>query len=842
MHKKPYQYCTGTPPRPGSAAGGRPAKGVYSIVNLPEVEKKWQKIWEETGLYHFDRHSDKPKKYVLEMFSYPSGAKLHVGHWYNFGLADSYARYLRMKGYNVFQPMGFDAFGLPAENYAIKTGIHPKDSTIANIATMEKQLKAMGGSFDWDYEVKTCMPEYYKWTQWCFLQLYKKGLAYRAAAPVNWCPHCNTVLANEQVVDGECERCHTPVTRKHLTQWFFKITDYAEELLADLDGLDWPEKTKLMQKHWIGKSTGSEVTFDIVGGGQFSVFTTRADTLYGCTYVVISPEHPMVDSLTTPEQKEAVEAYKKYAAASNEIDRLSSTREKTGVFTGSYAVNPVNGHKVPIWAADYVLASYGTGVVMAVPAHDERDFAFATKYNLPIERVVAAKNPGQDDALPFCDYEGVLVNSHAFDGLSVVEGKQAVTEHLEKRGKGGFKTTYRLRDWLISRQRYWGAPIPIIHCPHCGDVPVPEKDLPVELPYDVDFTPDGTSPLAKHAGFMNCKCPVCGADAQRDPDTMDTFVCSSWYYLRYPDNKDAKMAWDPAIINRMLPVDKYVGGAEHACMHLLYSRFFTKAFRDMGYLDFDEPFLSLVHQGTILGPDGEKMSKSKGNVVSPDTYVQKYGADVFRMYLGFGFAYIEGGPWNDGGIRSIAKYLDRVERLVDRVYAADPAQNDPAADKKDLTFVLHRSIKAVDADLSTFSFNTAIARMMELTNALYKYTDTPFDIDFAKECVRTLLLLMAPVAPHFAEELWERIGGSYSIFNAAFPAYEEALLVKDETTYPLQVNGKVKERFSVPSDFSREQIEAFVREHFASYFDGMEVVKLIVVPGRIVNLVLKPQK
>ncbi|MBQ3872174.1 MAG: leucine--tRNA ligase, partial [Clostridia bacterium] len=496
-------------------------------MNLPEIEKKWQKKWEDTRLYSFDRNSDKPKKYVLEMFSYPSGAKLHVGHWYNFGLADTYARYQRMKGYNVFHPMGFDAFGLPAENYAIKTGIHPYDSTVANIATMERQLKEMGASFDWDYEVKTCMPDYYKWTQWCFLQLYKNGLAYRASAPVNWCPKCNTVLANEQVVDGLCERCGTPVVRKHLTQWFFRITKYAEELIDGLEGLDWPEKTKLMQKNWIGKSTGSEITFRIEGGGEFSVFTTRADTLNGVTYVVISPEHPLIDSLTTPEQKEAVEAYKEYASKANEIERLSTSREKTGVFTGSYAINPINGRKVPIWAADYVLASYGTGVVMAVPAHDERDFEFAGKYGLPIERVVAGKNEGQNDDLPFTDYEGVLVNSGQFDDLTVTEGKKAITSFLEKTGQAQFKTTYRLRDWLISRQRYWGAPIPIIHCEDCGDVPVPEEDLPVALPYDVDFTPDGTSPLAKHEGFMNCKCPRCGRPARRDPDTMDTFVCSS---------------------------------------------------------------------------------------------------------------------------------------------------------------------------------------------------------------------------------------------------------------------------------------------------------------------------
>lgn len=807
-------------------------------MNLPEIEKKWQKRWEETGLYKFDKNSDKPKQYVLEMFSYPSGAKLHVGHWYNYGLSDTYARFRRMQGYNVFHPMGFDAFGLPAENYAIKTGIHPKDSTLANIETMEKQLRAMGASFDWDYEVKTCMPEYYKWTQWCFLQLYKKGLAYRKEAPVNWCPKCNTVLANEQVVEGACERCHTPVTRKHLTQWFFKITDYAEELLADLDKIDWPAKTKLMQKNWIGKSVGGEITFKIQGGGEFTVFTTRADTLYGCTYVVISPEHPLLDQLTTPENKAAVEEYKAYAAAASEIDRLATTREKTGVFTGSYAVNPINDRAVPIWTADYVLASYGTGVVMAVPAHDERDFEFATKYNLPIERVIAAKEKGEDDSLPYTEH-GVLVNSPGFDGMNADDARKAMLELLHERGCGGFKTNYRLRDWLISRQRYWGAPIPMIHCPHCGTVPVPEEDLPVELPYDVDFTPDGTSPLAKHEGFMNVKCPVCGADARRDPDTMDTFMCSSWYYLRYPDNKDDKMAWDPAIINKMLPVDKYIGGAEHACMHLLYSRFFTKAFRDMGYLNFDEPFASLVHQGVILGPDGERMSKSRGNVISPDEYVNKYGADAFRMYLGFGFSYVEGGPWNDGGIKAIYKYMERVERLVERIQNAADDHDTMGEEEKKVNFVLHNTIKSVTADLTNFSFNTAIARLMELTNALYRYTDGPINKAYALKTIKTMMKLMAPFAPHFAEELWERLGGEYSIFNQSFPEYDESALAQEEVTYPLQVNGKVRERFSVPTDLDKAGIEAYVREHFASYWEGKQLLKLIVVPGRIVNVVVK---
>lgn len=806
-------------------------------MNLPEVEKKWQKKWEETGLYRFEENSDKPKHYVLEMFSYPSGAKLHVGHWYNYGLTDSYARFRRMQGYNVFHPMGFDAFGLPAENYAIKTGIHPKDSTLKNIETMERQLREMGASFDWNYEIKTCMPDYYKWTQWCFLQLYKKGLAYRKAAPVNWCPNCNTVLANEQVVEGQCERCHSTVTKKHLTQWFFKITDYAEELLSGLDKIDWPEKTKLMQRNWIGKSVGGEVTFQIQGGGEFTVFTTRADTLFGCTYVVLSPEHPLVDSLTTPDNAQAVADYKEYAARATEIDRLSTTREKTGVFTGSYAVNPINGRVVPIWIADYVLATYGTGAVMAVPAHDERDFAFAEKYGLPIERVVESRD-GAEAELPYTEY-GRAVNSGKYDGMTSEETKQGILEELKEKGKGGPKVNYRLRDWLISRQRYWGAPIPIIHCPHCGDVPVPEDQLPVELPYDVDFTPDGTSPLAKHEGFMNVKCPVCGADARRDPDTMDTFVCSSWYYLRYPDNKNDKEAWNKEKIDKMLPVDKYVGGAEHACMHLLYSRFFTKAFRDMGYLDFDEPFQSLVHQGVILGPDGERMSKSRGNVISPDEYVQKYGSDAFRMYLGFGFSYIEGGPWNDGGIKSVHKYLERVERLADKIIETGDSTEAMGPREKQVEYVLHNTIKRVTEDLESFSFNTAIARLMELTNAMYRYTEEPWNAAFARETMRTQLQLMAPFAPHFAEELWERMGESYSIFHSKWPEYDAKALEQDEVTYPLQINGKVKGKFSVPKDMAKDEVEAYVRKEYARLFEGKTIVKFIVVPGRIVNVVVK---
>ena len=807
-------------------------------MNHVEIEKKWRKKWDETGLYKFDRNNIKDKKYVLEMFSYPSAAKLHIGHWYNFGLADSYARFLRMQGYNVYQPMGFDAFGLPAENYAIKTGIHPKDSTLKNISIMEEQLRNMGAMFDWDSEIKTCMPDYYKWTQWIFVQLFKHGLAYRKEAPVNWCPSCNTVLANEQVQEGRCERCGTEVIRKNLTQWFFKITDYAEELLQDLDKLDWPEKTKLMQKNWIGKSTGGEIEFDIVGHGKsFRAFTTRADTLFGVSYVVLAPEHPLVKEITTDAQREAVEQYIADVAKSNEIERLSTSKEKTGVFTGAYAVNPINGKQVPIWIADYVLYSYGTGAVMGVPSHDERDFDFANKYGLEITRVIKGKN-GNDD-LPFCEY-GVLVNSGEFDGMTTEEAKVKIIEKLAEKGKGQLKTNYRLRDWLVSRQRYWGAPIPIVHCPHCGTVPVPEDQLPVELPYDVNFTPDGTSPLAKHEGFMHTKCPKCGADATRDPDTLDTFVCSSWYFLRYSDSKNDKEAFNREWIDKMLPVDKYIGGAEHACMHLLYARFFTKALRDMGYLDFDEPFLSLVHQGVILGTDGFKMSKTRGNVVSPDDYISVYGSDVFRMYLGFGFNYVEGGPWNDDGIKAIAKWIDRVERIVLKSNEYKGGGEIGHAERE-LDYVRNFTIKNVTDNYGTFSFNTAIARMMELVNAMSKYIDGgKVNGEFYRAVCLDLIKLMAPLAPHFAEELWELTGNEYSVFNQKFPVVNEKALVKDEVEIAVQVNAKIRSKIVVAHGADNKAVEeaALADEKIKACVEGKQIKKVIVIPNRVVNIIV----
>ncbi|APF26927.1 leucine--tRNA ligase [Clostridium sporogenes] len=807
-----------------------------------KIDKKWQDKWEENSLYKFNNKNLDKKLYVLEMFSYPSGSKLHAGHWFNYGPVDSWARFKKMQGYNVFQPMGFDAFGLPAENYAIKTGIHPKDSTFKNIETMESQLRAMGAMFNWENEVITCSPDYYKWTQWVFLKLYEKGLAYKKKAPVNWCPSCNTVLANEQVLDGKCERCDSNVDKKNLEQWFLKITDYADELLEKLDELDWPEKTKAMQKHWIGKSVGAEVTFNVADSDlSFNVFTTRVDTLFGVTYVVLAPENDLVDKLTTAENKTAVEAYKDQAKNQSDIERQSITREKTGVFSGSYAINPINGKKVPIWIGDYVLNTYGTGCVMAVPAHDERDFAFATKYSLPIERVIEG-----GDSLPYTEY-GKMINSEEFDGLSGDKAKEAVISKLESMDFGRKKVNYRLRDWLISRQRYWGAPIPIIYCEKCGTLEVPMAELPVELPYNVEFSPDGKSPLGKCDDFINTTCPKCGGPARREADTLDTFVCSSWYYLRYPDNNNEKEAFDPELINKMLPVDKYVGGPEHACMHLLYARFITKALRDMGYLNFDEPFLSLTHQGLILGPDGLKMSKSKGNTISPDDYIKEFGADVFRMYLMFGFDYTEGGAWSDDGIKSIGRFIDRVERILEnaREEIKNSKNNKSTMDKdeKELNYVRHHSIKSITEDIDKMQFNTSIARLMEFTNALSKYLgdDTFKNASFLKESIIDFIRLLAPFAPHFAEEQWELIGMNSSVFNEKWPKFEPKALIRDEVEIAIQVNGKIRAKINISTSSSEDEIKeaALNNEDIKNSIGDKEIRKVIVIKNRLVNIVAK---
>lgn len=807
-------------------------------MDYKEIEKKWQKAWQDTKADEFKLNSDRPKEYILEMFSYPSGANLHMGHWYNYAPSDSYARFKKMQGFNVFQPMGFDAFGLPAENYAIKTGIHPKDSTYKNIETMERQLKAIGAMFDWSKEIKTCNEDYYKWNQWMFLKFFENGLAYRKEAPVNWCDSCKTVLANEQVLpDGTCERCGEMIYKKNLTQWFFKITNYAEELLQSLDNLDWPEKTKLMQKNWIGKSVGAHVVFKLENNKPFSVFTTRADTLYGVSYVVFAPEHEWVESLTTKEQSSEIEKYVSETTKINEIERLSAAREKTGAFTGSYAINPVNGKKVPIYISDYVLASYGTGIVMGVPAHDERDYIFAKKYGLEIIEVVKGKN---NEPLPYTD-DGVLINSGGFNGFDSNTAKQKIVEKLIKTNEADFKINYKLRDWLVSRQRYWGTPIPIVHCPKCGAVAVPYSDLPVKLPYDVEFTPDGVSPLLKHEGFMNTICPKCKGAAKRDADTLDTFVCSSWYFLRYVDAHNDKEPFNKELINKMLPVDKYIGGTEHACMHLLYARFFTKALRDLGYLDFSEPFKSLVHQGIILGPDGNKMSKSKGNIISPDNYIKEYGSDVLRLYLMFGFSYIEGGPWNDDGIKSIAKFLDRVERIVVKYIPFSKGNFTLGKDEKELDYIRNYTIKQITSDMEIFSFNTSVARIMEFVNAIYKYDNLKNkNAFFIKEVLKDLLLLLAPIAPHFCEELWFKSGEKFSIFNFAYPKTDEKALIKEETELAIQINSKLKSRITVPSDIKNIELEKLVlADEKVKVLIGSNIVKkIIIIPGRLINLII----
>ena len=806
-----------------------------------EVDKKWQEEWKKKDLYKYDPDSKKEKIYTMEMFSYPSGAKLHLGHWFNFGPADSYARLKKMQGYNVFHPMGFDAFGLPAENYAIKTGIHPEDSTKKNIETMKRQLEEMGGSYDWSYSVETCMPDYYKWTQWLFVKLYKAGLAYKKEAPVNWCSSCNTVLANEQVVDGKCERCGTVIIKKKLSQWFFKITDYAEELLTGLDTIDWPESTKKVQINWIGKSEGAELIFKTEDGKHdIKVFTTRPDTLQGVTYVVLAPESSLVQEITTKECRESVEKYIQDTAKLTEIDRLSTERIKTGTFTGSYAINPLNGDKVPIWIADYVLEDYGTGNVMAVPAHDERDYAFATKYNLPIKEVIKPKDENEEYSLPYCEY-GKLVNSGKYDGLTSEEAKKAIVEDLAKEKIGNKTVNYRLKDWLVSRQRYWGAPIPIIYCDKCGIVPVPEEDLPVLLPYDVEFKPDGESPLKKSKEFMHCKCPKCGGEALREADTLDTFVCSSWYELRYPNAKNDKEAFNKDVTNKLLPVDMYVGGKEHAAMHLIYVRFITKAMRDLGYINFDEPFKKLIHQGMILGPDGNKMSKSKGNTVSPDAYIDKYGADIFRMYLMFGFDYQKGGPWDDKGIEAMTKYFGRVETLIEKVKGMEQKTGEEGLAEKDLLRTMNQSIKLMTRSIESFQFNTAIARLMELLNAVNTYlTREKVNNSLVINIVENYVRLLAPLAPHFAEELWHELGNTTNVYNEEWPKVNEKELQGGIIKIPVQVNGKLKTTVEVDAEMDKQEMLKVIKqdEKVQKILEGKDVKKEIYVPGKILNIVV----
>ncbi len=810
------------------------------ITYSKQTDAKWQKNWESTGLYKFDPESKKQKLYLLEMFSYPSGAKLHIGHWWNFGLSDIWGRMKRMQGYRVFHPMGFDAFGLPAENYALQTGVHPKISTEANILNMEKQLRTIGATYDWDYEIKTCAPEYYKWTQWIFLQLYKRGLAYRKEAPVNWCPDCNTVLANEQVFNGSCERWSSKGEQKELTQWFFKITDYAEELLEGLDTLNWPAKTKAIQRNWIGKSCGTDVKFSVEGFDTIiEVYTTRVDTLMGVTYLVLAPEHPLVNIITTPQQKKAVEEYQQRTAFLTEIDRTSLTKEKTGEFTGTFCIHPISGEKLPVWISDYVLGSYGTGAVMAVPAHDERDYGFAVKYQLPVLEVIKSVDETYNTLLPFTD-KGVLINSGVYTGLGSEAAKTVIAEKLIAINKGRNKINYRLRDWLVSRQRYWGAPIPIIYCEKCGIVPVPENELPVELPFDVDFVPGGKSPLARHEEFMHTTCPCCKGPGVRETDTLDTFVCSSWYYLRYIDPHNVQHPWDMRKMKQLMSVDKYIGGIEHAAMHLLYARFIYKALRDLGYTEGDEPFLNLVHQGIILGSDGQKMSKSKGNTVSPDEYIEQYGADVFRTYLAFGFSYLEGGPWSDSGIKSVKSFFDKMNRIFERYL--ETANSDKGESAPVLDTIRHRTIKAVTEDVERFQFNTAIARLMEFRNAIAEYQmkddrNTVFELDILKDYIR----LISPFAPHYSEDIWEMLGNDTSIFDSSWPEYKEDKLTSKTIEIVIQVNSKNRCRIQIETDVSEEKMKeiALKREEIAKEIYNKTILKTIYVKGKLINFVVR---
>ncbi len=815
-----------------------------------KIEAKWRKYWKDNNLHKTDLSNSEKKLYSLVMFSYPSGEKLHIGHWYNFGPADTWSRKKKMEGYNIFEPMGFDSFGLPAENYAVKTGINPVVSTGENIDIIRKQLREIGAMYDWSRELATNDPEYYKWTQWLFLKFFERGMAVRKEAPVNWCPSCKTVLANEQVIDGRCERCESRVTRRNLKQWFLKITEYADRLLAGHDKLDWPGKTIDMQKNWIGRSEGSEIVFtEEKTGEKIPVFTTRADTLFGVTYLVLAPEHPLVEKFTAPEQKKGVQAYIEQSRSLSEIERLSTTKEKTGVFTGSYCINPINGNRVPIWIADYVLLSYGAGAVMAVPGHDQRDWEFANKFDLGITQVIKPSSDTEADldSGAFVDY-GVMVNSGEFDNLSSEEGAKSITEKLKRSGTGNFKVTFKLRDWLISRQRYWGTPIPIISCQKCGDVAVPEKELPILLPEIEDFKPTdkGKSPLAKVSEFLNTKCPECGGEAERETDTMDTFVDSSWYFLRYVDPEYKKGPWNPELVEKWLPVDMYIGGAEHAVMHLMYARYFCMFLHDIGLLAFEEPFPKLRHQGMITNR-GAKISKSRGNVINADHILERYGSDTLRIYLMFMGSYEHGGDWDDSGINGVARFLARVYRLI--VQNARGIQDTLSLSYSDLTSKapalnhrLNSTIKRVTHDIDSLEFNTAVAALMELVNDLYKAADDndpPGDHYFFS--IRQLILLLAPMAPHLAEELWHVVGGKPSVFNHHWPAWDESALLLDTITMVVQINGKLRGSFIVPKDVSEDDFinMAIHDEKISRHLNDKQIIKKIFIPGKLLNIVAK---
>ncbi len=815
------------------------------------IEKKWQKIWEETGAFSIDETTDKPKYYALEMFPYPSG-NLHMGHVRNYSIGDVVARYKKMRGFNVLHPMGWDSFGLPAENAAIKNGTPPAEWTWSNIDNMREQLKRLGFSYDWDREVATAKPDYYKFTQWMFLQLYKNGLAYKKKSYVNWCPSCQTVLANEQVVNGKCDRCKSEVGKKDLEQWFFKITDYAQRLLDDIDKLDgWPDKVRSMQTNWIGRSEGAELEFKIDGSDKtLTVYTTRPDTIYGVSYMVIAPEHPVVEELIagTPQEAECREFIKRVQSLS-EVVRSATDTEKEGVFTGTYMVNPFNGEKIPLYLANYVFLDYGTGIVMGVPAHDQRDFDFAKKYNLPIRIVVQPDDMEIDENIAEAfAAEGTMINSGEFSGLKNTEALYAMIKYAEEKGFGTKKVNFRLRDWLISRQRYWGAPIPVVYCEKCGTVEIPEEQLPVMLPENVKFTGQGKSPLSECDEFVNTTCPKCGAPAKRETDTMDTFVCSSWYFMRYCDPHNTELPFSKDKTDYWMNVDQYIGGVEHAILHLLYARFFTKALYDFGYIGCEEPFENLLTQGMVL-KDGSKMSKSVGNVVSPDEIIAKYGADTARLFILFAAPPERDLDWNDTAVEGAYRFLNRVWRAVEELkeYMTDAtidASSLSEADKK-LRLAVNSSIKKVTDDCDRFSFNTAISSVMEMVNALYNYKEKTeinnYNGAVIKEAIDNLILLLYPFVPHITSELWDMSGHTSDISTTPWPEVDNKALVVDEIEIVLQINGKIRDKIVVSPDLTPDAMKelALSNDRVKALIEGKEVVKCIAVPKKLINIVVK---
>ena len=817
--------------------------------DFASIESKWQKKWAEEKIYKVTEDKSKPKYYCLEMFPYPSG-NLHMGHVRNYSIGDVIARFKTMHGYNVLHPIGWDSFGLPAENAAIKHKTPPAKWTKENIANMNRQLHAMGLSYDWDREVTTCLPEYYKWTQWFFLQFYKKGLAYKKGASVNWCPGCQTVLANEQVVEGKCERCDSVVEKKSLEQWFFKITEYADRLLKDLDKLQgWPNKVRVMQENWIGRSEGAVLRFPVQESDDIiEVFTTRPDTVFGLSYMVLAPEHPLVEKLIAGTKYEAdVRAFVKEVQQMTEVERASTELEKKGIFIGAHVVSPADGKIVPILVGNYIIYEYGTGAVMGVPAHDERDFLFAKKYDLPITIVVMpeGKELRVEDMTEASKENGIMVNSGQFDGMKNEDAKKAIVDYLAEKGMGEMKVNFRLRDWLISRQRFWGAPIPIIYCDHCGTVPVPEEQLPVMLPHDVDFKPTGESPLKYMEEFVNTTCPICGRPARRETDTMDTFVCSSWYYLRYTDARNDKEAFAKENADHWMNVDQYIGGVEHAILHLLYARFFTKVLYDMGLVSVDEPFQNLLTQGMVL-MDGSKMSKSKGNIVSPEAIIDKFGADTARLFILFAAPPERDLEWNDQAVEGCYRFINRVWRFVYDYVQSRGGENAEVGElsrkDKDMRRLVHTTIKRVTDDAGTrFNFNTAISAIMELVNGLYQYREVAgYNKAVMAEAVDTLVLLLAPFIPHVTEELWQDLGHGESVHKQKWPVVDEAALVADEVTVIVQVNGKVRDKILMPVNLDKAETEKMVlaQPKIAEILAGKEVKKVVVVPNKLVNVVV----